>query len=194
MAEFFNGITTMRKSTGADPRKRKGLIIVNTGEGKGKSTAAFGLALRAAGNKMNVFIMQFMKGQWKAGERKSFEKLAPYVEVIPMGDGFTWDTENIEQDKATARKAFEIVKEKLLSEKYQMVIFEEINYVLHYQFFPEDEFLELLKNKPEKVHVVCTGRNASEQLIAMADLVTEMKMIKHPFKEQGIPAQKGIEF
>ncbi|MBT3922193.1 MAG: cob(I)yrinic acid a,c-diamide adenosyltransferase [Nitrospina sp.] len=184
----------MKKQSPADPRKRKGLIIVNTGEGKGKSTAAFGLAMRAAGNKMNVFIMQFMKGQWKAGERKSFEKLDPYVEVIPMGDGFTWDTNNIEQDKATARKAYEIVKEKLLSEKYQMVIFEEINYVLHYQFFPEDEFLELLKNKPEKVHVVCTGRNASEKLIEMADLVTEMKMIKHPFKEQGIPAQKGIEF
>lgn len=184
----------MRKSSPADPKKRKGLIIVNTGEGKGKSTAAFGLALRAAGNKMNVFIMQFMKGQWKAGERKAFEKLAPYVEVIPMGDGFTWDTENVEQDKATARKAFEIVKEKLLSDKYQMVIFEEINYVLHYQFFPEDEFLELLKNKPEMTHVVCTGRNASEKLIEMADLVTEMKMIKHPFKEQGIPAQKGIEF
>jgi cob(I)alamin adenosyltransferase len=184
----------MKKQSPADPRKRKGLIIVNTGEGKGKSTAAFGLAMRAAGNKMNVFIMQFMKGQWKAGERNSFEKLAPYVEVIPMGDGFTWDTNNIKQDKATARKAYEIVKEKLLSEKYQMVIFEEINYVLHYQFFPEDEFLELLKNKPEKVHVVCTGRNASEKLIEIADLVTEMKMIKHPFKEQGIPAQKGIEF
>ena len=184
----------MRKPSGADPKKRKGLIIVNTGDGKGKSTAAFGLAMRAAGNKMNVFIMQFMKGQWKAGERKAFEKLAPYVEVIPMGDGFTWDTENVEQDKATARKAFEIVKEKLLSDKYQMVIFEEINYVLHYQFFPEDEFLELLKNKPEMTHVVCTGRNASEKLIEMADLVTEMKMIKHPFKEQGIPAQKGIEF
>ena len=184
----------MKKQSPADPRKRKGLIIVNTGEGKGKSTAAFGLAMRAAGNKMNVFIMQFMKGQWKAGERKSFEKLAPYVEVIPMGDGFTWDTNNIEQDIATARKAYEIVKEKLLSEKYQMEIFEEINYVLHYQFFPEDEFLELLKNKPEKVHVVCTGRNASEKLIEIADLVTEMKMIKHPFQEQGIPAQKGIEF
>ena len=184
----------MRKQPKVDPKKRKGLIIVNTGDGKGKSTAAFGLAMRAAGNKMNVFIMQFMKGPWKAGERKAFDSLAPYVEVVPMGDGFTWDTENIEQDKATARKAFEIVKEKLLSEKYQMVIFEEINYVLHYQFFPEDEFLELLKNKPEKVHVVCTGRNASDRLIEIADLVTEMKMIKHPFKEQGIPAQKGIEF
>ncbi len=184
----------MRKPSGADPKKRKGLIIVNTGDGKGKSTAAFGLAMRAAGNKMNVFIMQFMKGQWKAGERKSFEKLAPYVEVIPMGDGFTWDTNNIEQDKATARKAFEIAKEKLLSGKYQMVIFEEINYVLHYQFFPEDEFLETLRNKPEATHVVCTGRNASEKLIEMADLVTEMKVIKHPFADQGIPAQKGIEF
>ena len=184
----------MRKSSPADPKKRKGLIIVNTGEGKGKSTAAFGLALRAAGNKMNVFIMQFMKGQWKAGERKSFEKLSPYVEFEAMGDGFTWDTNNIEQDKATARKAFEIAKEKLLGGKYHMVIFEEINYVLHYQFFPEDEFLETLRNKPDMTHVVCTGRDASEKLIELADLVTEMKMIKHPFKEQGIPAQKGIEF
>ena len=111
-----------------------------------------------------------------------------------MGDGFTWDTENIEQDKATARKAFEIVKEKLNSGKYQMVIFEEINYVLDYKFLPEDEVLEVIKNKPEMTHVVCTGRNASKKLIEMADLVTEMKMIKHPFADQGIPAQKGIEF
>jgi len=184
----------MRKPSGADPKKRKGLIIVNTGEGKGKSTAAFGLAMRAAGNKMNVYIMQFMKGQWKAGERKSFEKLSPYVEFEAMGDGFTWDTNNVEQDKSTARKAFEAAKEKLLSGKYQMVIFEEINYVLHYQFLPETEFIDLLLKKPESTHVVCTGRDASEKLIEMADLVTEMKMIKHPFEEQGIPAQKGIEF
>ena len=184
----------MRKQPKVDPKKRKGLIIVNTGDGKGKSTAAFGLAMRAAGNKMNVFIMQFMKGPWKAGERKAFESLAPYVEVVPMGDGFTWDTENIEQDKATARKAFEVVKDKLNSGKFEMVIFEEINYVLDYKFLPEDEVLETIKNKPEKTHVVCTGRNASKKLIEMADLVTEMKMIKHPFSEQGIPAQKGIEF
>ena len=184
----------MRKPTGADPRKRKGLIIVHTGEGKGKSTAAFGLALRAAGNRMNVFIMQFMKGPWKAGERKAFESLSPYVEIVPMGDGFTWDTENIEQDKATARKAFDLVKEKLNSGKFEMVIFEEINYVLDYKFLPEDEVLETIRNKPKMTHVVCTGRNASKELIEMADLVTEMKMIKHPFGEQGIPAQKGIEF
>ena len=194
MAEPFNGVKAMRKPSGADPKKRKGLIIINTGEGKGKSTAAFGLAMRAAGNKMNVYIMQFMKGQWKAGERKSFEKLSPYVEFEAMGDGFTWDTNNVEQDKATARKAFEVAKEKLLSGKYQMVIFEEINYVLHYQFLPETEFIDLLLKKPESTHVVCTGRDASEKLIEIADLVTEMKMIKHPFEEQGIPAQKGIEF
>ncbi len=184
----------MRSQPKVDPKKRKGLIIVNTGDGKGKSTAAFGLAMRAAGNKMNVFIMQFMKGPWKAGERKAFESLEPYVEVVPMGDGFTWDTENIEQDKATARKAFEVVKEKLNSGKFEMVIFEEINYVLDYKFLPEDEVLETIKNKPKMTHVVCTGRNASKKLIEMADLVTEMKMIKHPFSEQGIPAQKGIEF
>ena len=184
----------MRKQPKVDPKKRKGLIIVNTGDGKGKSTAAFGLAMRAAGNKMNVFIMQFMKGPWKAGERKAFESLEPYVEVVPMGDGFTWDTENIEQDKATARKAFEVVKEKLNSGKFEMVIFEEINYVLDYKFLPEDEVLETIKNKPKMTHVVCTGRNASKKLIEMADLVTEMKMIKHPFSEQGIPAQKGIDF
>ncbi|MBC8283385.1 MAG: cob(I)yrinic acid a,c-diamide adenosyltransferase [Nitrospinae bacterium] len=184
----------MRKQSGADPKKRKGLVIVNTGDGKGKSTASFGLALRAAGNKMNVYIMQFMKGQWKAGERKSFDKLAPYIEFEAMGDGFTWDTNNIEQDKDTARKAFEIAKEKLNSGKYQMVILEEINYVLDYKFLPEDEVLETIRNKPEMTHVVCTGRNASEKLIELADLVTEMKMIKHPFAEQGIPAQKGIEF
>ena len=184
----------MRKPSGADLKKRKGLIIINTGEGKGKSTAAFGIALRAAGNKMKVFIMQFMKGQWKVGEKKAISKLAPYIEFEAMGDGFTWDTNNIEQDKSTARQAYEIAKEKLLSGNYQMVIFEEINYVLDYQFFPEDEFLELLRNKPYMTHVICTGRNASEKLIEIADLVTEMKMIKHPFKEQEIPAQKGIEF
>ena len=184
----------MKKAATSDPKKRKGLIIVNTGDGKGKSTASFGLALRAAGNKMNVFIMQFMKGPWKAGERKALKPLSEYVEYEAMGDGFTWDTENPEQDKKTAREAFDIAKEKLMSEKYQIIILDEINYVLEYKFFPLDEFIETLKNKPESVHVVCTGRNAHAKLIEIADLVTEMKLIKHPYDEQGIPAQKGIEF
>ena len=184
----------MPKQPPTDPKKRKGLIIVNTGDGKGKSTASFGLALRAAGNKMKVFIMQFMKGPWKSGERKALQELADYVEYEAMGDGFTWDTENTEQDKKTARAAFKIAKEKLMSGKYQMIILDEINYVLDYKFFPLDEFLETLRNKPKDVHVVCSGRNANEKLIEMADLVTEMRLIKHPFEEQGIPAQKGIEF
>ena len=184
----------MKKPATSDPKKRKGLIIVNTGDGKGKSTARFGLALRAAGNKMNVFIMQFMKGPWKAGERKALKKLSEYVDYEAMGDGFTWDTDNPEQDKKTAREAFDIAKEKLMSVKYQIVMLDEINYVLEYKFFPLDEFIETLKNKPESVHVVCTGRNAHAKLIEIADLVTEMKLIKHPYDEQGIPAQKGIEF
>jgi cob(I)alamin adenosyltransferase len=184
----------MKKPPGSDPKKRKGLIIVHTGDGKGKSTAAFGLALRASGNKMNVFIMQFMKGKWKTGERKSLEKLAPDVEFAALGDGFTWDTQNPEQDKATAQEGLDIVREKILGGRYQMVILDEINYVLDYQFLNEDKFLDLLRSKPEMTHVVCTGRNASTKLIELADMVTEMKCVKHPFSEQGIPAQKGIEF
>ena len=184
----------MRKMPDSDPKKRKGLIIVNTGEGKGKSTAAFGVAMRAAGNKMKVFVMQFMKGKWKAGERKSMEKLSPYIEFHALGDGFTWDTENPEQDRKTARKAWDTVYPKLMGGDYQLIILDEINYVLDYKFFPEDEFIEALKNKPGHVHVVCTGRNASPELIEIADLVTEMKCIKHPFRDQKIPAQKGIEF
>lgn len=184
----------MKKKAQSDPKKRKGLIIVNTGEGKGKSTAGFGLVLRAAGNKMNVFIMQFMKGVWKSGERKSLEKLAPYIEYQALGDGFTWDTQNPEQDRKTARKAFEIFKEKLNSGKYQMIFLDEINYILHYQFLPLDEVLETLRGKPENVHVICTGRDAPDKLIELADLVTEMRCIKHPYQDQGIPAQKGIEF
>ncbi len=184
----------MKKRPGSDPRKRKGLIIVNTGDGKGKSTAAFGMAIRAAGNKMKVFIMQFMKGQWKSGERKSLEKFPSLIEVVPMGDGFTWDTNNRDQDIETASKAWKIAHSKIMSEDYSLVILDEINYVLHYEFLPESEFLNALKNKPKSVHIVCTGRNASKGLIEIADLVTEMKCIKHPFKDQKIPAQKGIEF
>jgi cob(I)alamin adenosyltransferase len=184
----------MKKRPGSDPKKRKGLIIVHTGDGKGKSTAAYGLAIRAAGNKMKVFILQFMKGQWKTGERKAVESLAPFIEVVAIGDGFTWDTNNPEQDRRTAAKAWGIVEPKILSGEYQMVILDEINYVLDYGFLDKKEFIETLKNKSASVHVVCTGRNASEELIELADLVTEMKCLKHPFADQAIPAQKGIEF
>ena len=131
-----------------------------------------------------------MESRWA----KSTEAALLLYKVRSHGDGFTWDTNNPEQDKKTARKAFNIAKEKLMSEKYQMIILDEINYVLSYQFFPLDEFLKTLQNKPENVHVVCSGRNAPKQLIELADLVTEMRSIKHPYKDQKIPAQKGIEF
>ena len=184
----------MKKRPSSDPKKRKGLIIVHTGEGKGKSTAAYGLALRAAGNKMKVFILQFMKGQWKAGERKAVESLSPWIEVVAMGDGFTWDTNNFEQDCRTATKAWDAVEPKITSGEYHMVILDEINYVLDYGFLDQEKVLGALQKKPAMVHVVCTGRNAPKDLIEMADLVTEMKCLKHPFAEQKIPAQKGIEF
>ena len=111
-----------------------------------------------------------------------------------MGDGFTWDTQNPEKDKATAQKALDTVREELSSGRHQMIILDEINYVLRYKFLDEEEVLDLLRTKPEMTHIVCTGRDASPKLIELADLVTEMKCVKHPFKEQGIPAQKGIEF
>ena len=184
----------MKKRPSSDPKKRKGLIIVHTGEGKGKSTAAYGLALRAAGNKMKVFILQFMKGQWKTGERKAVESLSPWIEVVAMGDGFTWDTNNFEQDCKTATRAWNTVEPILSKGDYPMIILDEINYILDYGFLDEKKVLSALRNKPSRVHVVCTGRNAPEALIEIADLVTEMKCLKHPFAEQGIPAQKGIEF
>ena len=184
----------MKKRPASDPRKRKGLIIVHIGEGKGKSTAAWGMALRAAGNKMKVFIMQFMKGQWKTGERKLVAELAPWIEVVALGDGFTWDTNNPEQDRSTASKAWETVEPRLLRGDDQMIILDEINYILHYGFLDTSKVLDTLRQKPPSVHVVCTGRNAPEELIEFADLVTEMRCVKHPFAEQQIPAQKGIEF
>jgi len=177
-----------------DKTKRKGLIMVNTGDGKGKTTAAMGMAYRAAGNKMKVFVLQFIKGKWKTGEKKIADQLVPNLEIVPMGDGFTWDTKNPEQDKATAMKTWLAGKEKLMSGDYDMMVFDEINYALSYNFLPEDEIIDTFKNKPEKLHIVCTGRNAPDALIEIADLVTEMKCIKHPYTEQGIPAQKGIEF
>ncbi|CAI2719344.1 cob(I)yrinic acid a,c-diamide adenosyltransferase [Nitrospina watsonii] len=184
----------MKKRPASDPKKRKGLVIVHTGDGKGKSTAAYGLALRAAGNKMKVFILQFMKGQWKTGERKMFTQLEPWIEYVAMGDGFTWDTNNPEQDRRTASQAWETVKPKILDGDHSVVILDEINYVLSYQFLDVDEVLDTLRRKPASVHVICTGRNAPDSLIELADMVTEMKCVKHPFKEQRIPAQKGIEF
>lgn len=176
----------------------KGLLIVHTGKGKGKSTAAFGLAARAIGNDMKVGVVQYVKGKWETGERKVLEAFPDQIEIHTMGEGFTWETQDRERDIRAAEKAWEKSKEMIEASRgdnpaYDMVILDELNIVLRYDSLPLAEVIEFLKNKPEKLHVVVTGRNAKDELIEVADLVTEMTQIKHPFRS-GVKAQVGIEF
>lgn len=171
----------------------KGLLMVHTGKGKGKSTAAMGLAARAVGNDKKVGILQFVKGAWDTGEKKIFDAFPDLCTFEAMGDGFTWDTQNREQDIATARKAWERAKELMADESYDMVVLDELNIVLRYDYLPLEEVLEELKNKPIDLHVVVTGRNAKEELMELADMVTEMEAIKHHFRA-GVKAQLGIEY
>lgn len=177
---------------GATKNKKKGLIIVHTGDGKGKTTAALGIALRACGYGMKVIMLQFFKGKWKYGELRSAPKLGTF-EILPMGQGFTWESKDVEVDKAMVRDAWQAAKATILSGNYDIVILDEINYALSYGFLPVADIVEFLKNKPPMLHVILTGRDAKPEIIELADLVTEMRQIKHPF-EQGISAQKGIEF
>lgn len=176
----------------------KGLLIVHTGKGKGKSTAAFGLAARAIGNGMKVGIVQYVKGKWETGERVVLEKFSDQVTIRTMGEGFTWETQDRARDIRAAQAAWETSKGMIEASRgddpaYDMVILDELNIVLRYDYLPLDEVLSVLKNKPDDLHVVVTGRNAKEPLMEIADLVTEMTMVKHPFRA-GIKAQKGIEF
>jgi cob(I)alamin adenosyltransferase len=170
----------------------RGLIIVNTGSGKGKTTAALGAALRAAGTGMHVCIIQFLKGSWKYGELESLKRI-PEIEIHQMGTGFTWEKENLDEDRKLARAAWEKCREAVLSGRYGMVVFDEINYVLGYGLLDEDEVINFLQQRPEGVHVILTGRNAPERVQEIADMVTEMREVKHHFKK-GVKAQKGIEF
>jgi len=176
----------------------KGLLIVHTGKGKGKSTAAFGLAVRAIGNGMKVGIVQFVKGKWQTGERGVLEHFPDQVTIRTMGEGFTWETQDRARDIAAAEQAWVVSQEMIEASRgpdpaYHMVILDELNIVLRYDYLPLDEVVEVLANRPADLHVVVTGRNAKEALIEAADLVTEMTMIKHPFRS-GVKAQKGIEF
>ena len=172
---------------------KKGLILVHTGDGKGKSTSAFGTAFRAMGRGYNVGIVQFIKGNWKTGESKAFKKFSDQCDIFTMGGGFTWETQDFEKDVATANKAWEKCKEILHDEKYHLVIFDEINYCMKYNFVDVKMVVEELKKKPEMKHVILTGNGAPDELIEIADLVTEMKCIKHPYNA-GIKAQPGIEY
>ena len=171
----------------------KGLLIVHTGKGKGKSTAAMGLAVRAIGNGMKVGIVQFVKGVWATGERDVLDRFPELCTIKAMGEGFTWDTQDRQRDIAAARAAWEYAKQLMADPSYRMVILDELNIVLRYDYIPLDDVLEALRNKPDDLHVVVTGRNAKEPLIEMADLVTEMTQVKHPFRS-GVKAQIGIEF
>jgi cob(I)alamin adenosyltransferase len=177
----------------------KGLLIVHTGKGKGKSTAAFGLAVRALGNGMRVGVVQYVKGKWETGERHVLEKFPDQVEIRTMGEGFTWDTQDRARDIRAAEAAWQASKEMIEAcrgenPKYDMVVLDELNIVLRYDYLPLDGVIEVLKNRPEGLHIVVTGRNAKDALIEIADLVTEMTQVKHPFREQNVKAQKGIEF
>ena len=174
-------------------KKKEGLVIIHTGNGKGKTTAALGLAFRAVGQKMRVLIVQFIKGKWHYGEMEAAKAFPDRLEIYPMGEGFTWDTLNRERDIQKAREAFDFGVRKVTEGDYDMLIFDEINYVISYGYLPVDDLLHFLKNKPKKLHVILTGRDADPKVIEFADTVTEMREIKHAYK-QGIKAQKGIEF
>ena len=176
----------------------KGLLIVHTGKGKGKSTAAFGLVVRAVGNGMKVGVVQYVKGKWQTGERGVLEKFPEQVEIRTMGEGFTWETQDRARDIQAAENAWEVSKQMIDASrgddpKYDMVLLDELNIVLRYDYLDLAEVVEFLSNKPEMLHVIVTGRNAKPELLEAADLVTEMTMVKHPFRA-GVKAQKGIEF
>lgn len=172
----------------------KGLTIVHTGNGKGKTTAALGLALRAVGQGFRVAMVQFIKGSWKYGELKAPEFL-PGFEIHPMGRGFVnlGAPEPAPEDVALARETLNVAREKVLSGRYGMVILDEVNYAVAYKLVPVEEILALIAQKPPELHLVLTGRDVRPEVIEAADLVTEMREIKHPFRA-GIKAQKGVEF
>jgi len=173
--------------------KRTGLIVVNTGEGKGKSSSAFGMVFRAAGWGMKVCVIQFIKGKWKTGEQKAAERF-DNIEWHALGDGFTWDTKNPEQDIATSREIWELCKDKVRSHEFDMVLFDEINYCTGYGWISGEEIASFLREeRPEWMHVLMTGRNAAPEIIEVAHTVTEMTKIKHAF-DQDIKATQGIEF
>ncbi len=177
----------------ATKTKEKGLIIVHTGKGKGKSTAAFGMVFRALGHGFKIGIVQFVKGKWGTGERDILEKFPEQVTIKAMGEGFTWETQDRQRDIDAAKTAWQEAKNLIMDSQYKMVLLDELNICLRYDYLNIKEVVEFLKNKPKDTHVIITGRNAKEELIEIADLVTEMSMIKHPFRS-GIKAQAGIEF
>ncbi len=173
-----------------------GLVIVYTGNGKGKTTAALGLAMRAIGYEHKVCMLQFIKGSWHYGEMDSSKKLGPNFELIAVGKGFVGildDNSTREEHEKYAAEALKICREKIFSEKYNVIILDEVNYAINLGLIDVQEIIKIIKEKPSSLDLVLTGRDVKKEIIELADLVTEMKEIKHPFKS-GIKAKKGIDF
>jgi cob(I)alamin adenosyltransferase len=171
----------------------KALLIVHTGPGKGKSTAAFGLLLRALGHGWHCGVVQFIKGAWETGERKALGAFAGQLEFLTMGEGFTWETQDKARDKAAAYAAWAEAERLMADERVRLLVLDELNIALRYDYLELPKILSALQNRRRNLHVVITGRNAKPELLEMADLVTEMTLIKHHFKA-GVKAQEGIEF
>ena len=178
----------------AQASKQKGLIIVHTGNGKGKTTSALGMVIRSLGHGYRVAIIQFIKGAWEPAEKKVLGRWSEQLEFYAMGEGFTWETQDRERDIEKVQAAWSKAREFIRNPDYQMVLLDEINVALKLGYLDVEDVLQGLAEKPEDSHVILTGRGAPPELIEQADLVTEMTLIKHPFKEQGIKAQPGIEF
>jgi len=188
-ARIREGLAAARAQRQPGP---KGLVIVNTGDGKGKTTAALGVLLRATGQNMRVVMLQFLKsktGNW--GEMRTAQRLG--VEIIPLGDGFTWMSKDLDKDRALAQECWRLCREKIESNQYDVVIMDEITYALNYGWLSLEEVLTTLRQRNPLLHVIITGRDAPAGLVEYADMVTEMREVKHPYK-MGIMAQKGIEF
>jgi len=171
---------------------RDGLLIVYTGHGKGKTTAALGTVMRALGRGLRVAVVQFIKGKWKTGER-AFAEGVPGLTFLVMGQGFTWESDDLTRDRDAAREAWATAKGLIASGEHALVVLDEITYAIHYAFLELEDVLGALRDRPEHVNVIVTGRNAPDELCELAELVTEMKLIKHPF-EQGRKAQAGIDY
>ena len=178
----------------AEKNQEKGLIVINTGNGKGKTTAALGMVMRSLGHGYNVAIVQFIKGAWEPAEKAVLGKWSEQLKFHAMGEGFTWDTQDRERDITMATAAWSKSLSYITNPEYKLVLLDEVNIALKLGYLDVDTVIEGLKQKPADSHVILTGRGAPEALIAIADLVTEMSLVKHPFREQGIKAQPGIEF
>ncbi len=167
--------------------------MVLTGNGKGKTTSALGQAMRAAGNSMRVCFIQFIKGSWKYGEIEAMKRFSDIIDFRVMGRGFTWKSDDLEKDRAVAAEAWEYAQKAIESGRYRMVVLDEFTYVMNYGMVDKDMAMDAIEDRPDGVHVVVTGRDAPEELVEAADLVTELREVKHHYKK-GIKAMRGIEF